>query len=293
MVTMTRLIDALPGWLTHRSPAWRDLEGWTLDPVYADDPRTPEPGRPDSWLTRLDPFQTSSGPWRPEDRPAHGIYCRPAGGGLTDWAAAVDGWMIWRWSGPRMHWTSPLVSPWNPILSRSLTLDELAFHAPDLGDWERWIAEAILTGRKPAGYFAIRPRRDMLRWVETARAAGIVVRFHIRGCWAFAAQPGSLGEQFDLAALAAEYRRVLPAELAEAQLAELPDVAEQDVLTTAENFENHSAVVCGLALGYPPEVTAGLLLASRHRARHTLVPAEYGAYCPRCQRIDLTGTAAA
>lgn len=280
----TSLLDLLPGWLTRRGPAWHDFDGWTLDPAHADDPRIPDPGEPDTWRIRLSLWWSASGPWRDNGEPAHGIYHRPAADGLTDWAAAVDGWMIWRWSGPRMNWTSPLVSPWNPILAQSLTLDELGGRAPDLGDWEHWTIEAIRTGCKTGGYFGIRPRREMRRQVEVARAAGIVVNFRPRGCWAFAAQPGTLGQNFDLAELAAEYKRVLPPDLAVQTATALTAAADLDVLTAGEQHEEHHEAVCGLALGYPPEVTAGLLLTAAHRAVHPPEAAEYGAWCPTCCR---------
>jgi hypothetical protein len=280
----TTLLDLLPARLTRRGPAWRDLDGWTLDPAHVDDPRTPERGSPDTWWTRLNPWWSNSGPWQDNGAPAHGIYHRPATGGLTDWAAAVDGWMIWRWSGPRMHWRSPLVSPWNPILAQSLTLDELGGRVPDLGDWERWTADAVAAGQKAAGYFGIRPRREMRDRVDAARAAGLAVNFRPRGCWAFAAQPGTLGHHFDLAALAAEYQRVLPAGLASQAATAIITAADFDVLTAAEQHEEHHEAVCGIALGYPPEVTAGLLLSAGHRADHRPEAAEYGAWCPTCRR---------
>jgi hypothetical protein len=281
---MPGLLDLLPGWLTRRGPAWHDFDGWTLDPAHVDDPRTPAPGEPDTWRIWLSPWWSPSGPWRDRGEPAHGIYHRPAADGLTDWATAVDGWMIWRWSGPRMNWTSPLVSPWNPILAQSLTLDELGGRAPDLGDWEQWTADAVLAGRKPAGYFGIRPRHRMRRWVDQALGAGLRVNFRMARCWAFAARPGTLGEHFDLGALAAEYQRVLPSALGDQTAAALTAAAGLDVLTAAEQHEQQHEAVCCLALGYPPEVTAGLLLAEAHRAEHLPEAAEYGAWCPTCRR---------
>jgi hypothetical protein len=150
---------------------------------------------------------------------------------VTDWGAAIDGWMIWRWAGPRMRWHSDLISPWNPILAQSLTLDELGWRPPSLGDWELWTADAIRTGEKTGGYFDIRPRRDLHRWVLAATAAGMAVTFR------------------------------------------------------------EIEAICGLALGYPPEVTAGLLLGRAHRGAHRPDVAEYGAYCPLCDRRRLADLA--
>ncbi|WP_143253874.1 hypothetical protein [Amycolatopsis keratiniphila] len=282
------LLDLLPARLTRRSPAWRDLGGWTLDPAHADDPRTPDLCEPDTWRTRLNPWWTNSGPWRPAGVPAHGIYHRSGPDGLTDWAAAVDGWMIWRWRGPRMTWRSELVSPWNPIRAqRGVILDELVNLAPEFEDAEEWIGEAIHTGRKPAGYFGIRqhpamPRSAMRSWAEQATEEGLVVRLQRPGCWAFAAQPGTLADRFDLPGLATEYRRVLPGDLGERAAADLLAWGHLELIDAAEQHGELPKVVRGLVFGYPPEVTAGVLLTEPHWAVHRSEGAEFGAYCPRC-----------
>lgn len=269
----SRLLALLPPRLTRRGPVWRDHDGWVLDLEHRDDPRTPdrlESGRP--------------GPWRDTaGQPAHGIYHRPAVDGLTDWAAGVNGWMTWRWTGPRMLWRSELVSPWNPILAQSLHLDELSWSTPDLDDPELWTAEALTAGWKTGGYFGL-PRRQMRTWSTAAEAAGLVVHLHRRGRWGFAAQPGRLGDRFDLDGLAAEYRRVLPADLGEQAAAALAEHAQTELVTAGECHEEVPEVVCGLALGYPPEVTAGMLLRRAEHDRHRGYPAfaEYGAYCRHC-----------
>ncbi|MGH8919611.1 MAG: hypothetical protein ACRDZY_00335 [Acidimicrobiales bacterium] len=94
--------------------------------------------------------------------------------------------------------------------------------------------------------------------------------------------PGKLGDHFDLEALAAEYRRVLPAELGEPAAAALTRSARLEVLDLAVNHEAVPEVLCGLVLGYPPEVTAGMILTRDHWTEHGPEAAEYGAYCPRC-----------
>lgn len=262
----------------------RELAGWTLDPAYADDPRTPERGESAVLVARLNPLRRGAGPWQHDGRPAHGILARAGGHGLTDWVAAIDGWVVARWSGPRMYWSSPLVSPWNPLLAQARVMG--AFVDPGDPDW--WTAEALLSGEKPAGYFALRPRRHMRRWVQDARAAGLVVRFDRRRCWAYAARSGALGDVYDLDALAAEYRRVLPRELAGEHLTALADLGDLDLLSAAEQHEEHSEVIGGLALGYPPEVTAGWILSVAHRIGHVVQPGlEDGAYCRFCRRSAL------
>ncbi|HEX6359498.1 hypothetical protein [Actinophytocola sp.] len=182
-----------------------------------------------------------------------------------------------------MDWTSPLVSPWNPVLAQDLVLDKLGWCGVSWGlDWEEWTATAILAGHKTAGYFALRPRSRMHAWVTHARRAGLAVDFYLDGCWAFAAQPGTLGAAFDLSALATEYARVLPPPLGRKVAGELLEHADVPLLTTAVHHEAYPATVCALALGYPPEVTAGLLTPRRHRFPHLPDGAEFGAYCPEC-----------
>jgi hypothetical protein len=262
-------------WVARRWLHPRDLDGWT--PVADDDPRTPEPE------TR----RGGAGPWVVDGRPAQGLHERPHPSGMVDWAAAYHGWMLWRWRGLRMNWSSPLVSPWNPILAQDLVLDELDWSGvcwPE--DFEEWTAGAILQGRKTGGYFALRPRSRMKSWVRHARVAGIEVEFYEARCWAFAAQSGTLGERFDLAALAGEYVRVLPGETGEQAARELLEHANVPLIRAAVQHEQYPWPVCGLALGYPPEVTAGLLATREHRMEHRPEGAEFGAYCPFCDRTD-------
>lgn len=252
----------------------RDLAGWS--PVDDGDVRTPV--GVEGWRR--------GGPWVADGRPAHGLYERPHVSGMVDWAAAYHGWMLWRWRGPRMNWSSPLVSPWNPILAQNLTLEELdgsGVYWPE--QVEEWIAAAILGGRKTGGgFFELRPRRRMRAWVRHARAAGIEVELR-RGCWADAAESGTLGERFDLPGLAAEYARVLPGEMGEHAARDVLQHAGVRLIRAAIiGRESYPAPVRGLALGYPPEVTAGLLVSREHRREHPPERAEFGAYCPRCER---------
>jgi hypothetical protein len=249
----------------------RDLDGWT--PVRAVDPRTP--ARPAN--------RRGAGPWVEGGRPAHGLYERPHSTGMADWAAAYHGRMLWRWRGPRMDWTSPLVSPWNPLLAQQLVLDQFDWCGLSWGvDSEEWTGAAVLAGHKTGGYFGLRPRPRMHEWVARARQAGIAVEFYRDRCWAFAAQAGTVGATFDLLALATEYMRVLPAPLGRKVGRELLDHADVPLLTAAVHHEDYPEAVCGLALGYPPEVTAGLLTPRRHRRAHLPDCAEFGAYCPFC-----------
>jgi hypothetical protein len=260
-------------WVARRWLHPRDLDGWT--PVADDDPRTPAPE------TR----RGGAGPWVVDGRPAHGLHERSHPSGMVDWAAAYHGWMLWRWRGPRMRWTSPLVSPWNPILAQNLTLGKLdgcRVYWPE--PFDAWTAAAIREGRKTGGFFERRPRSRMRGWVREARAAGIEVEFSRRRCWVSAAQSGTLGERFDLDGLATEYVRVLPGELGEQAARDLLEHADVPLIRAAIEHMDYPRPVQGLALGYPPEVTAGLLATREHRKEHPPEAAEFGAYCPTCER---------
>lgn len=275
---------SLGRWAARRWAHPCDLDGWTA--VEDGDPRTPaaETGR------------RGAGPWVVDGRRAHGLYERPHPSGMVDWAAAYRGWMLWRWRGPRMYWLSPLVSCWNPILAQDLVLDELDWFVlcwPD--DADEWTAAAILEGRKTAGYFKLQPRARMRAWLAEARDAGLEVEpiRHSFGA-VFAARAGSLGGTFDLAGLGDEYRRVLPGAMGEQAARDLVEHAGLPLIRAAVDHERYPEVVCGLALGYPPEVTAGLLASEEHRRTHPPEGAEFGAYCPFCEgprRRESRGTA--
>lgn len=249
---------------------------WTA--VGVDDTRCP-PRRPS---------RRGAGPLTLANRPMHGLYERDRTDGLIDWIAVCHGWCLWRWAGPRMDVVrtptgqpSPLISAWNPILGQGLVLHSLDWLG--LGwpvDPDPWTAEAVLSGRKTGGYFGL-SHRDRARWRAEASAAGIAARpLGRRGL--MAANAGTLGDHFDLASLADSYRSVLPAELADQVSDELLAVAGMPLIEAVERHEEVGYAVCGLALGYPPEVTAGVLLTVDHLHAGRLKAAEYGAHCPRC-----------
>lgn len=271
--------------------------GWT--PVDQDDPRQP---------ARFEADVRTPGPWcAPGGQPMHGIVERDRADGLVDRAAVLHGWCLWRWAGPRMDPVltpgenpSSLISVWNPVLAQDLVFDglrELGLSWPV--DCDAWTAEALLRGWKTGGMFSL-PLRPMRAWQTDARDAGLVVRHAPRGWWvlagrgdtASAAQPGTLARHFDLAALADQYRRVLPAGLAGEVAADLTANADRPLLSLVDEHEEVGYATCGLVLGYPPEVTAGVLLRSCTE-HDRLVAAEYGAHCPRCSRRGsrLAGTA--
>lgn len=262
--------------------------GWT--PVDQVDPRQP---------TRFEADVRSPGPWcTPGGQPMHGIVERARADGLLDRAAVLHGWCLWRWAGPRMDPVltpdgnpSPLISVWNPVLAQDLVfggMRELRLSWPM--DCDDWTAEALLRGWKTGGTFSL-PPQSMRAWRADARDVGLAVRHTPRGWWvlagrgdtASAAQPGTLARHFDLAALADQYQRVLPAGLAAEVAADLTANADRPLLSLVDEHEEVGYATGGLVLGYPPEVTAGVLL--RTCAEHDrLVPAEYGAHCPRCHR---------
>jgi hypothetical protein len=262
--------------------------GWT--PIDRADPRQP---------TRFEADVRTPGPWcTPGGPPMHGIVERDRADGLVDWAAVLHGWCLWRWAGPRMDPVltpagdpSPLISVWNPILAQDLAfagMRELGLSWPV--DCDDWTAEAILRGWKTGATFSL-PPRSMRAWRADARDAGLAVRRTPRGWWvlagrgdtASAAQPGTLTDHLDLAALTAQYTRVLPAGLAADIAADLTANADRPLLSLVDEHEEVGYATCGLVLGYPPEVTAGVLLRSCTR-HDRFVAAEYGAHCPRCDR---------
>jgi hypothetical protein len=189
---------------------------------------------------------------------------------------------------------SPLVSSWNPILAQALSADQ-AWYRVWFGcrrefpvDWNEWTAAALADGLKPYGYLDL-PRQEAREWAARVRAAGLEVEGPTwRMGWGFAAaRTETYGGLFDLDALVADYRAVLPAELAEPEAAALlahADCRPADYLGVGgfAALENGPSSVCGLTLGYPPSVTAGLLLRQRvHGRAQWGLPAETGALLDR------------
>jgi hypothetical protein len=262
----------------------RGCGSWRL--VSVEDPRTPpRPG----WRR--------AGPWRSgEGTPMHGLYERPAADGLVDGVAVCEGWPVWWWRGPRMpRFRSPLVSSWNPILAQALSADKpwyrawFGFRREFPVDWNEWTAAALADGLKPYGYLDL-PRREAGEWAARVRAAGLEAEGPTRSGlrWGFAAaRTETYGELFDLGALVADYRAVLPAELAGPEAAALLAHAGRrpaDYLGVGgfAALENGPSSVCGLTLGYPPSVTAGLLLRQHEHGRAQWgLPAETGALLDR------------
>lgn len=250
---------------------WRLSDGWERLP----DCRTPEP--PDG----------EPGPWR-DQRGAvlHGCYQRRVcASGLgevpeIEGLAAWHGSRLWAWSGPEMpRFRNPWVSPWNPVLAQGLRFDHVERTPYRSGSWpDEWIADALLQHRKPYGRFAL-PHKSALDWFAEAGAAGLVYRatrddspgaaglcddrLHIT---ASIAQP--YGELFDLDALIADYRDVLPERLAAEQTEALQAHRDQSIGLlyvladdADERFWAAPRAVRGLTLGYPPSSTASRILA--------------------------------
>ncbi len=253
---------------------WRLSDGWERIP----DCRTPEP--PDG----------EPGPWRDQHGAVlHGCHQRQVcASGLNEvpeieGLAAWHGSRLWAWSGPEMpRFHSPWVSPWNPILAQGLRFDHVERTPYRSSSWpDEWIAEALLQGRKPYGRFAL-PHKSALDWFAEAGAAGLVYRATRDDSPCRDAQGGlceprlhitasivrPYGELFDLDALIADYRDVLPERLAAEQTEAL--LAHRDLsigLTYVladdadERFWAAPRAVRGLTLGYPPSSTASRILA--------------------------------
>ncbi|WP_345385795.1 hypothetical protein [Nonomuraea salmonea] len=181
------------------------------------------------------------------------------------------GYPLSHWRGPRMpRFSSPMVSAWNPVLAQGLAVDPAA-PAPYRDElWcDRWIAEALLYGRKPYGAFTL-PVDEAMRWfaksggtnlVYQARAEDDLVRV-------VAGTSERYGQLFDLDALIADYREALPKPLADREAEALEahrtvSPALSYVLSEpAETLFAQAALsVRGLTLGYPPRETAARIVA--------------------------------
>ncbi|MEV4474849.1 hypothetical protein [Nonomuraea sp. NPDC049504] len=181
------------------------------------------------------------------------------------------GYPLSHWRGPRMpRFSSPMVSAWNPVLAQGLAVDPAAPSPYRDELWcDRWIAEALLYGRKPYGAFTL-PVDEAMRWfaksggtnlVYQARAEDDLVRV-------VAGTSERYGQLFDLDALIADYREALPKPLADREAEALEahrtvSPALSYVLSEpAETLFAQAALsVRGLTLGYPPRETAARIVA--------------------------------
>ncbi|MET8868677.1 hypothetical protein ABZW11_37600 [Nonomuraea sp. NPDC004580] len=235
-------------------------DAWILHPDY----RTP----PVPTETDVPP-----GPWRHPDggQIMNGTYERQLPKRQMEVVTVWYGYPLSHWRGPRMpRFSSPMVSAWNPVLAQGLAVDPAA-PAPYRDElWcDRWIAEALLYGRKPYGAFTL-PVDEAMRWfaksggtnlVYQARAEDDLVRV-------VAGTSERYGQLFDLDALIADYREALPKPLADREAEALEahrtvSPALSYVLSEpAETLFAQAALsVRGLTLGYPPRETAARIVA--------------------------------
>ncbi len=235
------------------------MRGWT--PL--NDDRTPvsPAGR-----VQPGPFQDDFG------NPLHGLYAGQRAesefGSWTRILAVWHGYRIWDFTGPAMNgFRSSLVSPWNEILSQGL-LRDLADPSPyDGAAWsERWIAGALLSGRKPFGRFTL-PLDEAQAWCIRARRVGLEYhreRVDGNALHITAGREETYGELFELDALVAYYRDVLPPEAAETAawglLSHRKESPANHTFAGMDAFTELPRAVRGLTLGYPPLATARRIL---------------------------------
>ncbi|GAA1630548.1 hypothetical protein GCM10009733_029150 [Nonomuraea maheshkhaliensis] len=236
----------------------------------------------DAWILHPDyrtpPVPTDAhfppGPWRHPDggQVMNGTYERPLPKLRTEVVTVWYGYALSRWRGPRMpRFSSPMVSAWNPVLAQGLAAapgtptpyrDEL---------WcDRWIAEALLYGRKPYGAFTL-PADEALRWC--GKSGGTSLIYHARTedddlVRVVAGTSERYAHLFDLDALIADYREALPGELAEPEVRALEEhrscspALRYVLCDDAEAlFAQAPLSVRGLTLGYPPRETATRIAA--------------------------------
>ncbi|MEV0146867.1 MULTISPECIES: hypothetical protein [unclassified Nonomuraea] len=220
------------------------------------------------------------GPWRHADngQVMNGVYERFRPGRRVEVLAIWYGYLLSRCDGPRMpRFSSPLVSTWNPVLAQGLTAGPGAPSPYRDERWcDRWIAEALLYGRKPFGVFTL-PVEEAMRWFTRSGGTALVYRAQRAGgrdgeglVRVVAGVSESYGDLFDVDALIADYRRALPGDLAEAEAEALAahrtsSPALRYVLRddAEEGFRRAPLSVRGLTLGYPPHETAARILAEK------------------------------
>ncbi|MFI7636471.1 hypothetical protein [Nonomuraea sp. NPDC049400] len=250
-------------WRLKRSGTWEATtvaDAWILHPDY----RTP-------------PVPTGAGidagPWRhPDGQIMNGTYERTLPGRQVEVVTVWYGHALSHWRGPRMpRFSSPLVSAWNPVLAQGLavTPGSPAPYRDEL--WcDRWIADALLYGRKPYGTFTL-PADEALRWFAKSGGTGLVYHAEPAGrlIRVVAGTAERYAQLFDLDALIADYRDALPPELAEREVAALeahrghsPALRYILVEHGEACFAQAPLSIRGLTLGYPPRETAARIAAA-------------------------------
>ncbi|MGP3919806.1 hypothetical protein [Nonomuraea sp. 10N515B] len=233
----------------------------------------------DAWILHPDyrtppiPQGVMPGPWRHPDggQLMNGVYERLLPDRQAEIVTVWFGYPLSRWLGPRMpRFSNPMVSPWNPVLSLGVALDPTAPvpYADEL--WcDRWIAEALLYGRKPYGAFTL-PPEEALAWLAECGGAGLVYQARVIGevIRVVAGRAEPYAHLFDLDALIADYRDVLPPEPAEREAAALEAHRHRSPAldyVLGDDGEARFALtplsVRGLTLGYPPGETAARIAA--------------------------------
>ncbi|WP_125642712.1 hypothetical protein [Nonomuraea sp. WAC 01424] len=234
-------------------------DAWTLNPDY----RTPPVPTDDA----IEP-----GSWRhPDGQVMNGVYERRRPERQTEVVTVWYGYALSHWLGPRMpRFSSPLVSAWNPVLAQGLSCDPGSPTPYRDERWcDRWIAEALLYGRKPYGTFTL-PAEEALRWFAKSGGTGLVYRAWADGAAVrvVAGTTEPYERLFDLPALIADYREALPGRTAEAEVAALESHRHHSpalnyvLCEDAEaRFAQAPPSVRGLTLGYPPRETAARVVA--------------------------------
>lgn len=240
------------------------MSEWTLVP----DERTVPP--PSS--------QVEPGPWRLTDGTVmHGLYRKgvehpPPQKNSIAGVAIWQGWCQWSWIGLETWFKNAWLSPWNEILSKGGDTDPFTWQrAP--GWSASWVAEALLSGLKPYGSFDCSPEQAT-QWTQLADAAGLAYKLTPLNTdkpdtrpkvTITAAVTLPYREIFDLEALIACYRMVLPPQLAEPQAHALHQLRDRPismhVLADEDHLRTYPRAVRDTTLGYDPSITTARVLS--------------------------------
>lgn len=182
---------------------------------------------------------------------------------VSDWRQGEITLRFWH---PRIEarFHSPLVDPFNLAISGDAS-------------WHR-VAERVSERLKPIGFVDSRDQNEMeeaCRQVKAAGATGRLIHYRTGGTGAMLAVSGTIGDSFDLSALAADYADYLALDpaLADDVAAELERLAPLEFSSfdfgrveveflPGEGLKRRAGSLarCGLLLGYPIASTAALIL---------------------------------